>query len=128
MISPYVFPMLKDTKIPKPPYQKKNMHYIKKKNKASKERMIEIIAEVYEVDKNFHMIRKRNKHLVDARRVLCKLLVNQYGWTKVAIAKFLNKNHTSVIHCIDSFDNLYQTDDTFRDNADEVFERLQTSR
>lgn len=102
------------------------MYYIKRSRKASEQKMIEIIAEVYQVDKSFHMIKKRSKHLVDARRVLCKLLVNQYGWTKVATGKFLDKDHTSVIHCIKSFDNLYETDEQFRDNANEVFERIQS--
>lgn len=103
------------------------MFYLTRNKKLSKDKIIDVIASVYELDREFYTIKKRNKNLVDARRILSKLLVNELGWTKVAAAKLMNNDHTSVIHCIKSFDNLYEVDDQFRDMADEVFDKLQSS-
>jgi chromosomal replication initiation ATPase DnaA len=123
MISPYVYPILKNTKIPR----RTELFYHKKKSKLTKDKIIEVIAEVYELDKDFYAIKKRKKDLVDARRILSKLLVFQLGWTKVASAKLMNNDHTSIIHCIKSFDNLYEVDENFKHMADTVFYKLQES-
>jgi chromosomal replication initiation ATPase DnaA len=123
MISPYVYPILKNTKYPK----RQQLFYRNKKSKLTKDKIIEVIAEVYDIDKEFYTIKRRTKNLVDARRILSKLLVFQLGWTKVASAKLMNNDHTSIIHCIKSFDDLYEVDENFKDIADTVFYKLQES-
>lgn len=102
------------------------MFYHHKKSPLTKDRIINTIAEVYELDRSFYAIKKRSKNLVDARRILCKLLVFQLGWTKVASAKLMNSDHTTIIHGIKSFDSLYEVDDAFKGMADTVFEKLQS--
>lgn len=103
------------------------MFYSTRSKKVGKDKIISVIAEVFELDKEFYCIKRRNKKLVDARRILSKLLVNELGWTKVAAAQLMNNDHTSIIHSIKSFDNLYEVDEQFRDMADEVFDKIQNS-
>jgi chromosomal replication initiation ATPase DnaA len=125
MISPYVFPILKNTKVPKAPYFKSKMFYSARVSKITKDGVINAIADVYKIDREFYTIKRRNKNLVDARRILCKLLVNELGWTLVAASNLMNNDHTTIIHGIKSFDNLYEVDEGFKDMADLVFDKLQ---
>ena len=127
MISSYVYPILKNTKIPKIPYQRSRMFYSTRNKTLTKDRIINVIAKVYDIDNKFYILKRRIKNLVDARRILSKLLVFELGWTKVAAAKLMDSDHTSIIHSIKTFDNLYEVDESFRNIADDIFYKLELS-
>ena len=62
----------------------------------------------------------------DLRRVIAsdQKVLRLYGKKMVEIAKKIGCDHTTVIHNIRRFDELYEVDDMFRYNTNELLQKL----
>ena len=78
--------------------------------------------------------RCRKRELVDARRVFSKIL-RERGYTLITIAKYLKKDHSTIINLMISVDTILKTDrmllekyiicrDTFLDGREAAFSRI----
>jgi hypothetical protein len=71
----------------------------------------EIVNKVFEVD---IMKKYRYRKFVDARMVFSKILRDR-GYTVVSIAKFMKKDHTTILHYNVNFDVIITQDGKLRD-------------
>lgn len=72
--------------------------------------------------------KSRRRSLVEGRKMYCYFIKNKLGWSLKQIGDSIgNRDHTTVIHNIKGFGDLYQTDDTFRDISDRVAEEIEQS-
>jgi hypothetical protein len=55
----------------------------------------------------------RNRHIVELRFMFC-YIARSMRFTLTDIGKFLKRDHTTIIHALTTFHNLYQTDEAFR--------------
>lgn len=55
----------------------------------------------------------RNRSIVELRFMFC-YIARSMRFTLTDIGKFLKRDHTTVIHALNMFHNLYQTDEAFR--------------
>ena len=67
----------------------------------SPESLLSIIAKYFNISKEDILSKKRNKHLVYPRQILCYLLKEQANYSYPAIGKFLNgRDHTTILHAV----------------------------
>lgn len=80
-----------------------------------------LIAELCNIDYADLVSRSRKRELVDARKLLCMYAYNNIPVASSKMRKslsllswFLNFDHSTIIHSIDSGNNLYETDAKFK--------------
>jgi chromosomal replication initiation ATPase DnaA len=85
--------------------------------------VIRIVCEMYGADPYDIKGPIRRRELVDVRHICCFIAFNyNLRNTKVAIGRALNRDHSTVIHAINSVKNLYHT------NEDYAFELVQVMK
>lgn len=87
--------------------------------------IFEAIEMVTEHTKEEMRGRYRGRTLVQARQMYCHFASTLLGWSLTDIGKAINRDHTTVIHSKDVFNDLYQTDDNFKDDADRVLQEIE---
>ena len=81
--------------------------------------IIGIISEEFGITVEMLMSKRKTEEIVKARHTLYKTL-HRLGMNKTNIGKRIHKDHTSVMHGICVYHNLYDTDDEFRSRAKAV--------
>jgi chromosomal replication initiation ATPase DnaA len=121
MLSPYVFPGIKIDFIKREDYP---YLFKPKELQLTKEAILEIIS--FESGISIEMITSkcREKSLVDARNLYCKILKDALKMKLTKIAKELGKDHTTIIWNIRKFDDRYELEDDYREFSDRVFKKV----
>lgn len=83
------------------------------------EKIFEIIAGEFDITVEMLMSKKKTENIIRARHTLYSTL-NRLGMNKVETGRRLDRDHTSVIHGLRVYHNLYDTDDNFRYRAKRV--------
>lgn len=114
----YVIPGLRGAKIP-PKYFSL---YV------TSDDVIEAVCENYNVSVNQIKSKNRHRRLVEARHVISWVLVKKIGMTLSEVGKkYLGgRDHTTVINSLSRFNDIYDTEEEFKNKADELIEKLMT--
>lgn len=90
-----------------------------------KETLISVIAEVFDVEKDFMSRKVRKRRYTYPKKALCMYLYNQTEQTYEYIAEYMGfKNHTCVLYHVRSGQNLYDTFEPFTKKLDSVYAKL----
>ena len=120
-LSPYIYPGLK---------MAHGLHReIKEQSKSlqfslSKDEVLKIISEERFVTVEDILSRSRKTEYVIARHMYCSILKKYYGYTLKKIGSIINRDHTSVIHSIQQFNNHYQYEEGYRKSVNRIYDRL----
>ena len=76
----------------------------------------EIISKVFDVDMH---VKKRDRIYVNARMSFSNILVSR-GYSKSSIARYMGKNHATIIHYAKCFDSYIKTDVFLRERHNEA--------
>ena len=119
MISPYIYPGINLNQLDVERYpclQKDN-------RRLSRTKLLEIISKEVGVSIDDIFTKSRNSELVFSRHMYQKIQ-SLYGDRITKIAREVSCDHTTVIHAITTFDNLYQYNETHKSIVDRVFEQV----
>jgi chromosomal replication initiator protein len=121
LISPYVFPGLKLNGL-----SKKQFAFLKKAVVTiTREEIVNIVLEGCEVTLEQLVSRCRERDIVDARKITCKVLKTKFNYSLKSIGDFIGgRDHTTVIHSITEFDSLYNNNDAFKAKADRILDKV----
>ena len=121
IVSPYVYPGLTIGPATKNEIRK-NARYLKLTLK--KEEILEIIAEECGVNVNDVMKKVRKSELVKARHMYSAILRKYYGFSYPKIGEIMDKDHTTIIHSVDTFRNRYINEEDYRDLTNKIYNRI----
>ena len=123
-ISPYVFAGIKLRDLPDEIRNK-----IKQRNKSySHSIIVEAIEKVTEMKFSDITKNKRSIRLVDVRRIYCCQVRDKLNWSRKGIGESMGgKDHTTVIHNLKTYANIYDTEDDFRNMADRIADEIEFS-
>ena len=122
VINPYVIIGLK--KIDWPISIKVNIK--NRKNKYNHEMIISAVERHTNVEFREFIKKTRTKHLTEARKLYCYFMRTKLRWSLKEIGDTLgSRDHTTIIHNIQVYKDLYETDDNFRFKADKISEELE---
>lgn len=88
-------------------------------------KVAQIVADAFEVPLEDLLSKSRKIEFVKARHTLYESL-NALGEKPAHIAKHLDRNHTTIAHGLQEYDNLYFCDRDFKTRADLVKSQLKT--
>jgi chromosomal replication initiation ATPase DnaA len=122
-ISPYVYVGIRPNDLPK---------NIRVRLKFLKRRYsIDIIATaIKKVTKITHQqIGRKDRHrdVTEARKMYCYFIKQKMNLSLKEIGNSIGRDHTTIIHNIEVFKDLYETDQDFKSKADEVLELIETN-
>ena len=121
LISPYVFPGLKLNGLSKKkyPFLKKAVVII------TREEIVDIVLKGCEVTLEQLVSRCRERDIVDARKITCKVLKTKFNYSLKSIGDFIGgRDHTTGIHSITEFDSLYGNNEAFKAKADSILDKV----
>ena len=123
-ISPYVFAGIRLRDLPDSLRVK-----IKHRNKSySHSIIVDAIEKVTEMKFTDIMQSKRSITLVDIRRIYCYQVRDKLGWSLKEIGLSIGKrDHTTIIHNIKTYLDIYDTEDEFRSMADKISHEIECS-
>lgn len=121
LISPYVFPGLKLNGL-----SKKQFAFLKKAVVTiTREEIVDIVLKGCEVTLEQLVSRCRERDIVDARKITCKVLKTKFNYSLKSIGDFIGgRDHTTVIHSITEFDSLYGNNEAFKAKADSILDKV----
>jgi len=91
--------------------------------------MIEVISEYYNIPKNEILGKKQDRHIADARHMLCFLEDEIGNKTLYQIRDIIGyKGHAQVIHAIKNISNLIKTDSKIKKDYENIKEYILTSK
>lgn len=67
--------------------------------------------------------KSRNRYIVETRFMFC-YIARSMKFTLSDIGRFLNRDHTTVMHALSTFNNLYQTDEMFREKYNNIVNHI----
>ena len=121
-ISPYVYPGLKldvdDKRLVKSTF--KHLKY-----KISKEDLLTMVAEECGVTAPQIISRIREREIVNGRFMYCAIMNMSFGYTLKTIGKLTGgRDHTTILHAIETFKDRYRNEELFRDTVNRIYEKL----
>ena len=116
-ISPYVYPGIRKQDIPKK---------IKSLNSLNKIDILKMLCEEGGTTPDMLASKIRTTDLVDLRKIYCKIMRDKYGLPLKEIGDVLGgRDHTTIIHNVEKFNNFYKYNDPFKHKADTILNKLQ---
>jgi chromosomal replication initiator protein len=120
-ISPYIYPGLKieflDSR--KHPYLKKSKMVI------TEEQIFEIVGRDYGLTKEQIISRSRKRECVESRHLIAYIIKRKTRFSLSKIGEMVGgKDHTTIIHSIRTFEDLFGTDSVFRERCENVFAKV----
>jgi chromosomal replication initiation ATPase DnaA len=67
--------------------------------------ILEAVCSATEIIPHDILAHNRQRHISIARHLFCYVAYNHYGYTLMAISRFLNKDHSTIIHSINTYQN-----------------------
>lgn len=120
MISPYVFPLLKHYML-----DKKKHPYLTNCRIFTPDELAEVIITEMNAPADFREVKTRKRKYVEAKKIYCKICVFELNMVLNDVGDTIyGYDHSDVIHAHRSFDNLYQTDDVYKEKCNRVFNKL----
>ena len=86
--------------------------------------IIQVICKALGINFKHLIGQKRQRHLVDARRVCYVLLKERMQLPAIVIGSYFNRDHASILHHLKSHDMLYKTYFDYRILYDKASKRL----
>jgi chromosomal replication initiator protein len=121
-ISPYVYPGLKLNVEDKRLVNETIKHL---KNKITKEEILGIVAEECSITPKQIISRIRKREIVNGRFMYCAILYKSFGYTLERIGEIMDgRDHTTIIHSIDAFNNRYHYEERFKNTVDNIYQKL----
>lgn len=78
----------------------------------------------FKLDKNPLKVTSRKGEYVDVRSIFCYIACKMLGFSLVAVGRYLNKDHTTIIHMNKRAQNLINTDERFLSLFKIIYEKL----
>lgn len=122
LINPYIYPGIRGKDLPKGFTRLIRLS----SGKVTHDDIVAAVTNVMNITFDDMRAPRRKQELVDARRIYCYNVKVRLGWTLVDIGKRLSsRDHTTIIHNIATYYDLYKTNDIFKEKADWVTEELE---
>lgn len=86
--------------------------------------LIGIMAEEFDITEKMILSSNRCREAVTARMFLIKLLRIYTKYTKSRIGKLFNRDHSTVIYALNTFEDLCETEMAFRERFGKIYERV----
>lgn len=124
VISPYAYPGIRLADLPAV-----IRTVIKKKGRQYNQTIIsDSINRVMNIPFKDIARKNRRKTIVDARRIYCYQMKHKLNWSLKEIGSTIGgRDHTTVLYNIQTYRDLYETDDNFRDWADKIEQNIDLS-
>ena len=116
-VSPYVYPGMRNTD----EYRKLKRF---KRDRITKEEILSIIAKNCCVSVSEITSRIRKREVIDARFIFIAVMKTEFGHTLEHIGQFLGRDHTTIIHALQTFGDRYKQYDDYREVADGIFQEI----
>jgi chromosomal replication initiation ATPase DnaA len=78
----------------------------------------------FTLDKNPLKVTSRKGEYVDVRCIFCYIACKMLGFSLISVGRYLNKDHTSIIHMNKRAQNLINTDERFLSLFKIIYEKL----
>lgn len=121
MISPYAFVGIRPKDLPK--QLRVRLNYVK--YKYSVEIILDAVSKVMNVKPEKISQKDRHRNIAEARKMYCFFVKQKMNLPLKTIADTIGRDHTTVIHNIAVFKDLYECDEFFRSKADEISEIIE---
>lgn len=118
-ISPYVYPGVKNVE-----EYKKSKRF--KRDRITKEEILSIVAKNCCVTTSKILSRIREREVVDARHMYAAVLKFEFGHTYEHIGEILDRDHTTIIHALETYRDRYKHYEDYRGVADGIFEEIKS--
>jgi chromosomal replication initiator protein len=120
-ISPYIYPGLKieflDSR--QHPYLKKSKMVI------TEEQIFDIVGHEYGLTKEEIISRSRKRECVESRHLMAYIIKRKTRFSLKHIGERLGgRDHTTIIHSVRTFEDLFETDSVFRERSENIFYRV----
>ena len=120
MISPYAFPGIKRVDLPvtytRIARQKKQLE----ETPITNDLIVSAIKEVLSIEVEDLQSRERFRTLVNARYIYAFFARTLLGSSLSEIGKFINRDHTTIMHALKCYKDFYDTDLAFKNLASRV--------
>tara|TARA_R110001606_G_scaffold245371_1_gene393356 strand:- start:319 stop:777 length:459 start_codon:yes stop_codon:yes gene_type:complete len=83
-------------------------------NQYIMEEVTHIVCESVNVNKEDLRTSQRDRHIVDARRIVINILTREESFSLSSVGKFLNKHHATTIYHRHIHESLYEKDVTYK--------------
>jgi len=115
VINPYLFPGMELSKLDKTKYSGlKNVP-------INEEDIIEMVAKEFNITKEEIISRSRKRIYVESRQIISYVLKTKYKITLASIGEYVGgRDHTSIIHYLQTFSNIYETDSRYRNKCKNI--------
>ena len=90
----------------------------------SKEEILEIISQECDVSLSEILTRCRKKEVVNARFIFCAVMKRHFTYSLKRIGSIVHRDHTSVIHAIEEFDNRLKNEDHFKSMVNNIYSKI----
>lgn len=115
-MNPYIIPGLKGAKLPIQIFM----------NKTTPNRIIEVTCDILQIDKELVAKKGRSRQIAEARHIISYIFVKKLGMTldKVGKEYLGGRDHSTVINSIRKFNNLYETEDEFKNKVYSIMSNI----
>lgn len=118
MISPYVFPGIKDKS-----FITKNKKH--KRSLITPQEVLGIVAENCGVTVESIISKSRKKEVSEARHIYCTIMKSEFDYALKTIGETINnRDHTTVIHSINTVKDRCDTEDGYEDHINLIINKL----
>ena len=120
-INPYLFPGLKLE------FLDERIYPIIKKSKVkiTEKQIFEIVGREYGLTKEEIISRSRKRECVESRHLMAYIIKRKTRFSLKNIGERLGgRDHTTIIHSVRTFEDLFETDSTFRERCENIFYRV----
>ena len=116
MINPYIYPGLKNFKLPK---------QYSGKFRVNIGEIYSLIEDKFGISKEKLQSKTRKRECTELRQILYYIMYEKYGKSLKSIGEeFGKRDHTTVIHGIQTLTDLYHNNQQYKENYCEILERF----
>jgi chromosomal replication initiation ATPase DnaA len=119
MIPAHVYPIIRHSLVNRNKYP-----YVRTGKLPSKEDVIDVICKEFNTTDEFTKLGCRKYKYVLCRKLFFKILVFELNYRKVEVGRQYNCDHTTVIHAVKTFHDVFDTDESFREKVMNVYNHL----
>lgn len=118
-ISPYVYAGIRESD--RPAISKEQ-----KRGRITPEQVLEIVSKNCGVTIEQIISKTRKREPVDARHIYCAIMKKEFDYSLKSIGLTLsNRDHTTVIHSVETFDDRYETEEGYQQLVHKIISDIQ---
>jgi chromosomal replication initiator protein len=117
MISPYVYPGIKENSLPS----------VKKKKRAiiTPEKVMGIVAKHCGVTVTDILSRRRKSEMCDARHIFCAIMRREFDYSLKSIGEMVSgRDHTTAIHSIETYNSRCKYEDRYTEVTERILDDM----